>query len=97
MRKQDILTELEETAKKLGYRVRYEKGTFIGGACRVHQDKILVVNKFLPVEGKIATIARTLGEIGTEGIFLTPEVREAVEDAMRARVSEALPDSDDAP
>ncbi len=95
MRKQDILTELEETAKKLGYRVRYEKGTFIGGGCRVHQDKILVVNKFLPVEGKIATIARTLGEIGTEGIFLTPEVRKAVEDATRTRVSEALPESDE--
>lgn len=93
MRKQDILAELEETAKTLGYRVRYEKGTFIGGGCRVHQDKILVVNKFLPVEGKIATIARTIGEIGAEGVFLTPEVRKAVEDAMRARVSEVLPES----
>jgi len=30
MRKQDILTELEDAAKKLGFRVRYEKGTFIG-------------------------------------------------------------------
>lgn len=95
MRKQDILTELEEAAKKLGYRVRYEKGTFIGGGCRVHQDKILVVNKFLPVEGKIATIARTLGEIGTEGIFLTPEVRKAIEDAVRIKVSEVLPESDE--
>ncbi len=95
MRKQDILSELEETAKKLGYRVRYEKGSFIGGGCRVHQEKLLVVNKFLPIEGKIATIARTLGEIGTEGIFLTPEVRKAVEDAMRAKVSEVLPESDE--
>ncbi|MFN3639014.1 MAG: hypothetical protein ACK4XY_11165 [Chloroherpetonaceae bacterium] len=95
MRKQDILTELEETAKKLGYRVRYEKGSFIGGGCRVRQEKILVVNKFLPIEGKIATIARTLGESGTEGIFLTPEVRKAVEDAMRAKVSEVLPESDE--
>jgi|YNPBryulayer2012_1023412.scaffolds.fasta_scaffold07838_4 hypothetical protein len=95
MRKQDILTELEDTAKKLGYRVRYEKGTFIGGRCRVHQDKILVVNKFLPIEGKITTIARTLGEIGTEGIFLTPEVRKVVEDAMRSRATETLPESDE--
>ncbi len=93
MRKQDILNELEETAKKLGYRVRYEKGTFIGGRCRVYQDKILVVNKFLPIEGKITTIARTLGEIGIEGIFLTPEVRKVVEDAMRTKISETLPDS----
>jgi hypothetical protein len=61
----------------------------------VHQDKILVVNKFLPIEGKIATIARTLGEIGTEGIFLTPEVRKVVEDAMRSRVSEVMPESDE--
>ncbi len=97
MRKQDILSELEETAKKLGYRVRYEKGTFIGGRCRVHQDKILVVNKFLPIDGKITTIARILGEIGTEDIFLTPEVRKVIEEAMRSKVSETLPTSDELP
>lgn len=95
MRKQDILAELEEAAKKLGYRVRYEKGSFIGGDCRVRQDRILVINKFLPIEGRIATIARALGRIGVEGVFLTPQARQAIEDAMSATMSEALPDSDE--
>ncbi|MCS6990227.1 MAG: hypothetical protein NZM06_12015 [Chloroherpetonaceae bacterium] len=95
MRKQDILAELEETAKKLGYRVRYEKGSFIGGDCRVRQDKILVVNKFLPIEGRITTIARALGRVGVEGVFLTPEVRKVIEDAMGEKISEALPDADE--
>jgi hypothetical protein len=95
MRKQDILAELEETAKRLGYRVRYEKGTFIGGDCRVRQDKILVVNKFLPIEGKIATIARTLGRIGTENLFVTPEVRKAIDDAQPLNAAEVLPESED--
>lgn len=95
MRKQDILAELEETAKRLGFRVRYEKGTFIGGDCRVRQDKMLLVNKFLPIEGKIATIARTLGRIGTESIFVTPEVRKAIDDALAINAAEVLPESDD--
>ncbi len=95
MRKQDILTELEDAAKRLGYQVRYEKGMFIGGRCRVRQNNLLVVNKFLPIEGKIVTIARTLGEIGIDGIFLTPEVRKVVEDAMRTRATETLPESEE--
>ncbi len=82
MRKQDILQELEETAKKLGFRVRYEKGNFQGGDCRVHEERVLVVNKFLPIEGKISTIARTLGRIGVGNVFLTPQVRKLIDDEI---------------
>ncbi|MDX2129322.1 MAG: hypothetical protein SFU91_09830 [Chloroherpetonaceae bacterium] len=82
MRKQDILQELEDASRKLGYKVRYEKGSFVGGDCRVHEDNILVVNKFIPIEGKIATIARALVRIGVEGIFLSPQARKAVDEEI---------------
>lgn len=86
MRKQDILQELEDIAKQLGYRVRYEKGNFVGGDCRVHEDKILVINKFLPIEGRISTIVKALARIGTENVFVTPHVRKLLdEEAEKSR------------
>jgi hypothetical protein len=80
MRKQDILQELEDIAKKLGYRLRYEKGNFVGGDCRVRQEKILVINKFLPIEGRISTLAKALSRIGVGHLFITPQVRKLIDD-----------------
>lgn len=79
MRKEDILGELEEVAQQLGYRIRYEKGDFAGGDCRVREDRILVVNKFVPIESKVSTIARTLSRFDTSQIYITPQVRKLIE------------------
>lgn len=87
MRKQDILQELEDIAKKLGYRIRYEKGNFIGGDCRVREEKILVVNKFLPIEGRISTIAKALSRIGIGNVFITPQVRKLIDDEVSEKKS----------
>ncbi|ACF13236.1 conserved hypothetical protein [Chloroherpeton thalassium ATCC 35110] len=80
MRKADILNELESLARQTGYRVRYEKGDFAGGSCRVKAEQLLVVNKFLPVEGKIATIARALAQTGIGNIYINPQVRKIIDD-----------------
>lgn len=82
MRKQDILQELEDVAKKLGYRIRYEKGNFVGGDCRVREEKVLVINKFLPIEGRISTIARALARIGVGNVFITPQARKLIDDEL---------------
>jgi hypothetical protein len=63
MKKQKQLELLEEALVSTGHKVRYEKGSFIGGDCRVKENKIVVVNKFLPIEGKIATLASVLRKI----------------------------------
>ena len=72
MKKQKQLDLLEATLVSTGHRVRYEKGSFIGGDCRVKENMIVVVNKFLPIEGKIATLASVLRKINPPG--LSPEV-----------------------
>jgi hypothetical protein len=72
MKKQKQLDLLEEAIASTGHRVRYEKGSFIGGDCRVKENMIVVVNKFLPIEGKIATLASVLRKINPPG--LSPEV-----------------------
>ena len=68
MKKSAQLTLLETTIKGLGYNIRYEKGNFLGGDCRVRQDNVVVVNKFLPVEGKIYTLAQVIAKINPAGL-----------------------------
>ena len=48
MKKTAQLTLLESALKTAGYSVRYEKGNFLGGECRLKEEKVVIVNKFLP-------------------------------------------------
>ncbi|HHE32197.1 MAG TPA: hypothetical protein ENL07_06110 [Chlorobaculum parvum] len=68
MKKQKQLDLLEEATSSTGHKIRYEKGSFVGGECRVRENKIVVVNKFLPIEGKIATLASVLRQLNPPGL-----------------------------
>ncbi len=68
MKKTAQLTLLETTIKELGYALRYEKGNFLGGECRLKDDNVVVVNKFLPLEGKIYTLALVISKINPSGL-----------------------------
>lgn len=68
MKKTAQLTLLETAIKELGYSLRYEKGNFLGGECRVHDNRVVVVNRFLPLEGKIYTIAKVIRQLNPPGL-----------------------------
>ena len=68
MKKTAQLTLLESFIKELGYTLRYEKGNFLGGECRLKEDKVVVINKFLPLEGKISTLAQVISKINPTSI-----------------------------
>jgi hypothetical protein len=77
MQKQKQLDILESAIAGLGFRLRYEKGSFVGGDCRVKENRVVVVNKFLPIEGKIATIASVIRKINPPG--LSPEIAKIID------------------
>ena len=79
MKKTAQLALLEAAIRKEGYSLRYEKGNFLGGDCRLREDRVVVVNKFLPIEGKLYTLAKVIGKINPAG--LTPDVG-AIIDSM---------------
>ncbi|MBL0176989.1 MAG: hypothetical protein IPP94_17315 [Ignavibacteria bacterium] len=56
------------------------KGDFAGGHCILKDQQLLVVNKRFSIERKLATIARAIGEIGIDGVFLKSAVRTFIED-----------------
>lgn len=50
---QSTLEKLEELLVLGGYKVRHEKGNFKSGSCIIEQSKLIVLNKFTPVESKV--------------------------------------------
>jgi hypothetical protein len=77
MKKSAQLDLLETAIKEHGYILRYEKGNFLGGDCRVREERVVMVNKFLPLEGKIYTLALVISNINPPG--LAPETAKIVD------------------
>jgi len=77
MKKTAQLALLEKTIKGLGFSLRYEKGNFLGGECRLRTDNVVVVNKFMPLEGKLYTLARVVTRLHPPG--LSPDVTKIID------------------
>ncbi len=45
--------KLEDLFAESDYILRYEKGNFKSGYCVIKEKKIIIVNKYYPLEGKI--------------------------------------------
>ena len=67
---QSTLDKLEAIPELSGYVLRYERGTFQSGYCILEEKKVVVLNKFLQVEGRINTLIDLIPqlEINTEAL-----------------------------
>ncbi|MFI5236359.1 MAG: hypothetical protein ACHQLA_00300 [Ignavibacteriales bacterium] len=77
---EEVLQELKAVADQLGASVRYEKGDFKGGYCIVHDKKIIVINKLTNLQKKVMILSTALKELGIDSIYLSPRVREIIEE-----------------
>lgn len=77
---EEILQELKAVADQLGATVRFEKGDFKGGYCIVHDKKIIVINKMTNLQRKVMILSTALKELGTDSIYITPKIREVIEE-----------------
>lgn len=60
------LKKIEQIYDEAKYLVRYEKGNFASGYCVLEHKKVVVVNKFLNVEGRINALLEILPSIIVE-------------------------------
>lgn len=60
---QTTLDKLESVLKESEYTVRYERGNFQSGWCLLEAKRVVVLNKFLDVEGKINTLLDLIPQI----------------------------------
>lgn len=84
-----MLAELEEVADRLGFKVRYEKGNFEGGYCILKESRLLVVNSRNEIERRIIIVSKSLKEIGIDGIFVKPNVRDIIEKESKRKLTNA--------
>ncbi len=60
---QSTLDKLEELLILAGYKVRTEKGNFKSGSCIVEHSKLIVLNKFSPVETKVGFLIEAIQKL----------------------------------
>jgi hypothetical protein len=79
---QTTLDKIEKIVEECGYIVRYERGSFQSGYCILEQKKVVVLNKFLQLEGRINTLIDLIPQLNINADSLTPESRKVYDDIM---------------
>ncbi len=79
---QHTLDKIERMIEEGGYIVRFEKGTFQSGYCILQQKRVVVLNKFLPTEGRINTLIDLLPLLNINIDDLTHEGQKLYEELM---------------
>jgi hypothetical protein len=77
---EELIQELKSVALQLGAEVRFERGDFKGGYCILNDNKVIVVNKMATLQRKVIILSMALKEIGVDEIYLTPRLRDVIED-----------------
>ena len=70
---QTTLDKLEAIVEEAGYVLRYERGTFQSGYCILEERKVVVLNKFLQLEGRINTMLELIPQLGIDTELLNEE------------------------
>ena len=77
------LDKIEKLLHETGYVIRYERGNFQSGYCILEEKKVLVLNKFLPVEGRINTLIDIIPQLTINPENLPAESKKVFENLMR--------------
>lgn len=88
---QSALDKLQDILSESEYIVRYERGTFQSGWCLLEQKKIVVLNKFLDVEGRINTLVELIPQIKIDFDKLTIESQKLYDEITTKEKQTVLP------
>jgi len=79
---QTTLDKLEAIVEEAGYVLRYERGTFQSGYCILEERKVVVLNKFLQLEGRINTMLDLIPQLEINTELLTAESKKLHADTL---------------
>jgi hypothetical protein len=74
--------KIEKIIEESGYLIRFERGTFQSGYCILESKKVVVLNKFLQIEGRINTLIDLVPSLKIVPESLTPDSRKLYEEIM---------------
>lgn len=88
---QATLDKIEAVLDEAEYVLRYERGNFQSGYCILEQKKVVVLNKFLQLEGRISTLIDLIPQLKVNPDEFSSEVRKTYNDVLErhALVQEA--------
>ncbi len=70
---QTTLDKLESIPEQVGYVLRYERGSFQSGYCILEERRVVVLNKFLQIEGRINTLLELIPQLDINTDLLSDE------------------------
>ncbi len=79
---QTTLDKIEKIIVESGYVIRYERGTFQSGFCILEEKKVVVLNRFLQLEGRINTLIDIIPQLKIEAAALISETKKVFDDIM---------------
>ena len=79
---QTTLDKLEKVLDDAEYVLRYERGTFQSGYCILEQRKVVVLNKFLQLEGRINTLVEIIPQLSINTDTISPESKKVHEEVL---------------
>ena len=68
------LRKMEQLFEEARYMIRYEKGNFNSGYCILEDRRVVVINRFLPIEGRINALVEILPSITVNEAELSSEM-----------------------
>ena len=81
MKEDDILKSLEDVLAQAGVQLRYEKGDFASGGCRVGDKRMLIVQKGIPAVLKIKILLKEIAQCDTSMVEMAPDIQELIANA----------------
>lgn len=79
---QATLNKIEKVIEEAGYILRFERGNFQSGFCILEEKKVVVLNKFLQLEGKINTLIDLIPQLQMHPETMSPESKKVFDDIM---------------
>ncbi len=86
-----FLAKLEDLVAESDYILRYEKGNFKSGYCLLKEQKIMIVNKFFTMEGKINALLDILKIITLENVKFSEKNVKFYEELQKELSKSAVP------
>jgi len=75
----ETLSSLEDVVAQLSIKLRYEKGDFQGGYCRIGNTKMLIINAGFDLQRKVSLISKELSKFDLSETFMVPAIRLLIE------------------
>ena len=73
-----------------GYTVRNEKGNFKSGSCLIESSNVIVLNKFAPVEAKVAYLVEAIRSLALNEELLDEKNKKFLHQVLETTIDSSV-------